>query len=75
MNIKVTKEDLALTIDVHGGGFSIDSLNICVDKNLEARLQRNIVINEVIEAFCRPWSKDIVDELVDMIVDALDQLD
>lgn len=46
-----------------------------IDKNLDPIVQRNMVINEVIEAFCRTWHKDTVDELVELMVDALNQLD
>ena len=75
MNITVAKEDIANYQDVHGGGYSVDTLHIVIDKNLDQIVQRNMVINEVIEAFCRTWHKDTVDELVELMVDALNQLD
>lgn len=75
MNISVHREDLSLYQDIHGGGYAVNHLDITVDNSLPDRVQRNIVINEVIEAYCRSWHKDAVDELVDLIVDALDQLD
>ena len=75
MNITVTVEDLSDTIDVHGGGFTVNNLDIHIDESLDPRQKRNIVINEVIEAFCRTWHKDTVDTLVDYICEALDELE
>ena len=75
MNITVCKEKLCDYQDVHGGGYAVNDLHIGIDEGLEPRVQRNIVINEVVEAYCRPWPKDGIDELVDFLVDALDQLE
>lgn len=73
MNLQIIVEDITNTIDVHGGGYAINDLNIYLDKSLDLRQCRNLVINEVVEAFCRPWHKETVDELVEYICEALDE--
>ena len=75
MNITVTKEDIKDYFDIHGGECAKVSLEITVDPSLEPRVQRNLVMHAVVENFCMTWTHEKVEELIDFLEDALDQLD
>jgi len=75
MEVKVSKEDINRYEDVHGGAYAHQSLHVGVDKDLDIRVQRHLVLHEVIEVFCMPWTHEKVEELVDLLADALDQLE
>jgi hypothetical protein len=71
----VLKEDIKNYMDVHGGECVAMNIEITVDKSLDLRVQRNLVLHGVIENFCLSWPHDKVEELVDDISNALDQLE
>jgi O-acetyl-ADP-ribose deacetylase (regulator of RNase III) len=74
MNIEVRKEDLGdYSLDM-GGECACANVEIIIDKRLSPRQQRSRVIHAVIENYCRSWSHDKVDELEELIMEALDKL-
>ena len=74
MNLKVIKEDIAGYMDVHGGECVAVTAVISVDQNLPPRVQRNLVLHGVVETFCSSWHHSKIEELVEYLEDALDQL-
>jgi O-acetyl-ADP-ribose deacetylase (regulator of RNase III) len=75
MNLRVIKEEMSDYLDIHGGECAVTKTEIYVDKNLHPRVQRNLVIHAVVESFCRSWDHDKVEELTELITEALDQLE
>jgi len=74
MKIIVNKEDIKDYMDVHGGECAAVTVEITVDKSLKKRTQRNLIIHAVLESFCSPWTHEKVEELGDLLEEALDQL-
>ena len=75
MNITVIKTSMEDYMDIHGGECVLTDVIVYVADSLDKRVQRNLVIHGVVENFCRNWGHEKVEELTDLISDALDQLD
>ena len=75
MEIRVRTEDISAYMDIHGGECVSVTVDILVDKNLPARVQRNLVMHGVIENYFRSISHDKVEEVTEILSDALDQLE
>ena len=75
MNIKVLKaterrEHTSCT----GGEYATCNLEITVDDALPIELQRELVIHAVIENYFRSIEHSKIDEITELIVEALDEL-
>ena len=71
MNIQVIK-DKTMPTDLTGGEYGVPKLDIYVDPNLSERTQRILVIHCIIENYDRSLPHEKVEELCQMIEDALD---
>lgn len=74
MNIRVVKDNGECT-HFTGGEYAIPNLEIHVDASLPIRTQRALIRHAVIENYCRSWEHTKVEELTELIQDALDQLE
>ncbi len=76
MNITVIQERGSRKIRSHetGGEYATNDVTIYVDKNLPHRTKQSLVIHSVIENYCLPWEHKKVEELADLIMEALDKL-
>lgn len=73
--IKVNKEEVVHHID-GGGGYRRVTAQIFIDPNLPPRRQKEVVIYETLAAMLTPpFTHEIIEELTDNLVDALDQID
>lgn len=76
MEIKVIKESPSrLSTALTGGEYATSLVKIYVDRNLPAREQRSRVVHAVIENYFPSIPHEKVDELEDLIIDALEQLE
>ena len=57
-----------------GGEYAVTTCEIYVDPDLPLRTQRALVIHAVIENFCPSWEHTKIEELEDLIINALDEL-
>jgi len=57
-----------------GGEYAINDVTIYVDKKLPKIIKQNLVVHAVVECYCSSWSHPKVEELTDLIVDALEKL-
>jgi len=74
MNIKVIKDD-SMPSHLTGGECGISGLEIYVDPRLPIRMQRILIIHSIIENYFRSIEHNKVDDIVELITEALDQLD
>ena len=73
MNIKVIREAMnnENSMDL-GGEYGTLSLDIYIDESLPRRTQINRLIHAVVEGYNCNWENDKVEQLTDLIQDALD---
>jgi len=74
MNLKVRRIDDTYT-HLTGGAYAVPEVTIEVDGTLPLRIQRKLVIHEVLENYLRATSHDKIEELTDLIQEALDKLE
>ncbi len=75
MDIKIIKEEMMNYLDIHGGECANMSVKVFVDVGLAPRVQRNLVMHAIIECFNKNWEHGKVEELTELVADALDQLE
>lgn len=51
------------------------TLEITVDSRLDKRVQRNLILHEILENYFRSVDHEKIEELVDILSDALDELE
>lgn len=73
MRIKVCQEE-SIHSHITGGGFAECDITIHVDKNLSPEERQEIVIHEVVENWLPSISHSKVDEMTDLLIEALLQL-
>ena len=71
MNIRVIK-DKTMPTDLTGGEYGVSKLDIYVDPDLPERTQRMLIIHCVLENYDRSLPHDKIEELCQIIEDALD---
>ena len=71
MNIRVIK-DKTMPTDLTGGEYGVPRLDIYIDPDLPERTQRMLIIHCVLENYNRSLPHEKVEELCQMIEDALD---
>ncbi|MFH1231755.1 MAG: hypothetical protein V1709_09695 [Planctomycetota bacterium] len=74
MNIKVTKYD-DMPSHLTGGEYSTCDVEIYIDPKLPLRTQRGLVIHAVIEIYFPSLYHSVIEEIEDLLQDALDQLE
>ena len=74
MNIIINKEDISDYQDIHGGACGQIDLTITINPNASYRVNRNLIIHEVIENYFRSVDHSKIEEVCDIIGDALDEL-
>ena len=74
MDITVVREDIRFT-HITGGEHATCNVEISVDTSLILPEQRELVIHAVIENYCCSWNHDAVNELAELIEEALEQLE
>ncbi len=75
MNLFIVKESIKNYFDLHGGACASVKVEITVDDALPPRVQRNLVIHEIIECYCPSWHHDKIEELADLLIEGLNELE
>ena len=74
MNISVKKLESKFS-HLTGGECTAVDMEIEVDTTLPFKEQQGLIIHTIVENYCRSWTHDKVEELTDLIQDALDKLE